>query len=104
MDTVKRSLDIVQSNSQARSEIISAGLYFFYFSVEDSRDFVALPVAHTLVDTLCPFQGSNHSKGVLLALIRFLVAVSNIHREIGEFQAVLDTSRDALAVARELRS
>jgi len=33
-----------------------------------------------------------------------MLTVSDIHREFGEFQAALDTSRDALAVARELRS
>ena len=41
LDTIKRSLDIVQSNSRARSEIISAGLFGFGAHLEDSRDFEA---------------------------------------------------------------
>ena len=104
VDSVKRSLEIVQSHSRARSHIISGGLYAFYFFLDDSRDLSALPAAHTLVDILRPFRGSNHSEDVLDALIDVLVTVSGVHREIGDFQAALDTSRDALAVARERRS
>src|SRR5882724_5524875 len=64
LDTVKRSLDIVQSHSRARSQIISAGLYTFHYYLGDSPDFAALPATCRLIDTLRPFHGSNHSDGV----------------------------------------
>ena len=63
-----------------------------------------LSATRALVDSLRPLLRSNHSDRVIYELIDTLVTISDIQRKIGEFQAALDTSREALAVARDVRS
>ena len=104
LGTLKRWVEIAESHSRMRSEILSTGVLVFRSHLEDSRDTAALSAACALVDSLRPLLRSNHSNRVIYESIDTLVTISDIHREFGEFKAALDTSREALAVARELRS
>ena len=104
LDTFKRSVNIVGSHSRAETRMLSAGLSAFQVQLEISRDVMALSATRTLIGTLRPLLGSNHPEDVLYGLVNILVSISDIQREIGEFHAALDASREALAVERELRS
>ena len=104
LGTLKRLVEIVESDSPLASEILFAGLTVFRSHLEDSRDAAALSATRELVDSLRPLLRSNHSDRVLHELVNTLVTISDIQREFGDFQTALDTSREALTVARDVRS
>ena len=87
-----------------KNKTLFSGISAFQWHLKFSQDSAALPAVRALIESLHPLLGSNHPEDVLSEMIILLVTISDIQREIGEFQASLDTSREALLVARELRS
>ena len=100
LGTLKGLVEIAESDSRIRSEILTAGLSAFRSHLKSYRDAAALSATRALVDSLRPLRISNHSDSVLSKAVITPVTISNVQREIGEFQAALDTSREALSCAR----